>query len=317
MSRTDEAGDAAAALSLPPAGEVEYIAVRTTGAGPFAEDLFFLLFTPTQVLQIPNAAAAPLFDWMKQLPEVDFEAAILASGCTDERLFILWRKSGAPNFGVDAPARLQRRLVERLEARGVADANRIADGVVAAYRQPHRHYHGLRHIHHCLWEFDRLSGMTIDRELVELAIWYHDVVYAPLRGDNETRSVERLRADLGAALPPESLARLSAMILATARDGRPIPDDEAVSTLLDIDLAVLALAPVEFAAYESAVVAEFAAAPRLVFRYQRKRFLKRLLARELFLTEAFHASYEQRARKNLTKLLQASPYRWIPVRAQS
>jgi predicted metal-dependent HD superfamily phosphohydrolase len=304
-------------LDLPPLADVEHLAVRTTADGPFAEDLFFLLFTPTQVVQIPNVAAAPLFDWMKQLPDVDYETAIRAGGCTDERLFILWRKSGAPNFGAEAPARLRERLLRRLNGRGVANAEAIADGVIAAYRQPHRHYHGLRHIQHCLWELDRLSHATLDRELVELALFYHDVVYAPLRRDNEARSVERLRADLGAALPPALLERLASLILATAHDGRPIPDDAEVKTLLDIDLAVLALAPLELAAYESAIVAEFAAAPRLLFRYQRKRFLKQLLRRQIFLTDAFYDRYEARARENLTTLLRTPAYRWIPVGARS
>jgi predicted metal-dependent HD superfamily phosphohydrolase len=307
MSHTDEA--------LPPAAAVEYVAVRTTADGPFAEDLFFLLFTPTRLWQIPHAAAAPLFAWLAQLGDVDFETAIRASGCTDERLFILWRKTGAPNFGGDAPARLRERLGARLTAHGVVDAAAIADGVIAAYQEPHRAYHNLRHIQQCLWELDRLADATLERDVIELAIWYHDVVYAPLGRDNEARSVARMRAELGAALPPARLDRLASLILATARDGRPLPDDAAARTLVDIDLSVLGLAPLEVAAYESAIVAEFADAPRLVFRFKRKRFLQRLLARPLFITDAF-AGYEARARANLEALLRSSPYRWIPTGAR-
>src|SRR5262245_30159376 len=138
-------------LNLPPVGEVDSVVVRTTSSGPYVEDLFFFIFTPTKVWQIPNADAGPVFDWLKQLSDVDWEASIVASGCTEDRLFVLWRKEGAPNFGREAPKRLRARLNERLVAHGVGDAANIADRVIAEYRSPHRHYHDLRHINHCLW----------------------------------------------------------------------------------------------------------------------------------------------------------------------
>ena len=185
--------------------------------------------------------------------------------------------------------------------------------MVAEYQTPHRDYHNLRHINHCLWELDRLSLQRTDRDLIELAIWYHDIVYQPGRGDNEADSVARLKADLGAGLPPAIIDRLSAMILATKHARGSASDDDILRTFLDIDMAVVGLSPLGFTAYETAISAEFATAPRLMFRFLRKRFLKGLLAGDVFLTSSFRERYEVVAKKNIRDLLGTSPYRWIPT----
>ena len=69
-------------------------------------------------------------------------------------------------------------------ARREAELARLA----AAYDAPARHYHNLQHIENLLGRVEVHS--LHDPVVVGLAVWFHDVVYDPLRPDNEAQSAE-------------------------------------------------------------------------------------------------------------------------------
>src|SRR4051794_22476684 len=64
----------------------------------------------------------------------------------------------------------------------------VFDRLVAAYSEPHRHYHNLEHIAEMLRVVDRLSKFAADPDAVRLAVWFHDAVYDPRAKDNEKLS---------------------------------------------------------------------------------------------------------------------------------
>ena len=47
---------------------------------------------------------------------------------------------------------------------------------MAAHSEPQRHYHTLQHIEHLLNRLERVPLQ--DAEVVQLAVWFHDAVYA-------------------------------------------------------------------------------------------------------------------------------------------
>jgi hypothetical protein len=94
-----------------PDGKVEYVAwdnlrevvVLTTGDGPFAEDVFFVLAGQDGTgCVVPHSAAdsSQLLDWLQRLPGFDNAAFIRAMSSTADATFVCWRRS--PGTGVQS-----------------------------------------------------------------------------------------------------------------------------------------------------------------------------------------------------------------------
>ena len=172
-------------------------------------------------------------------------------------------------------------------------------GLLARYREPQRHYHTLQHLQECLAAFDLLRDQAVRPGEIELAIWFHDAVYAPQRRDNEALNAE-LAVDclrqIGAG--DAVVERVRDMILATQH--HDAGDDGDCAILLDVDLAILGAAPTRFAEYEAQIRAEYAHVPDEAYRVGRGRVLAGFLARpRLYRTDLFFERHEQRARRNL------------------
>jgi predicted metal-dependent HD superfamily phosphohydrolase len=74
----------------------------------------------------------------------------------------------------------------RLTAPLVPDATRREaefQRLTAAYQAPTRHYHNLKHLENLLTRLD--AADLQDRAVVELAVWFHDVVCNALNHNNE------------------------------------------------------------------------------------------------------------------------------------
>ena len=167
-----------------------------------------------------------------------------------------------------------------------------------AYSEPQRHYHTAQHIGECLALLDGVAPQLDDAPLVELAIWLHDVVYAPGAIDNEAASARLARAWLQEALPSGRLDRLARWIEGT-RTHEPAPAEPDLQALLDIDLAILAAPAARFAEYERQVRAEYAFVPEPVFAERRRAFLRELAAQPRLYGHPEFAHLEAAARSNL------------------
>lgn len=195
---------------------------------------------------------------------------------------------------------LQRRFDDAARALGATkDTSDVFASIEAAYREPHRGYHDLTHIEHCLRVLDSVS-LRAPAE-VELAIWFHDVIYEPKPGaDNEARSAARARdacAQMG--VRPDAAERVAKMVLASA-DHQVTEDDGDLAAFLDIDLAVLGESPTLFEHFEVGVRREWSWVPDEIYAAKRSEILRGFLAREpIYRTPALRARFETQARANL------------------
>jgi predicted metal-dependent HD superfamily phosphohydrolase len=186
----------------------------------------------------------------------------------------------------------------------------------AAYATPPRAYHDFQHVQEVLRHFAAISagpGWTQPAE-VYLAALYHDAIYEAGRKDNESRSAGLAMAQIAQWLPEVGIdaLRVAELINLTARHGQFAPGDFGDDGLaldtrhfLDCDMAILGAEPAAFDAYDRGIEEEYRGhVPAFLYRLNRKRFLKGLLARErIYLSDWFHHRYDAQARDNLRRML--------------
>lgn len=170
----------------------------------------------------------------------------------------------------------------------------------ARYAEPHRRYHTLEHaaavVRDSAWLAEGLE--ETDRVVLAVAAWTHDVVYDAKPGDDERASAAWAREAL-AGVAAAHAERVEGLILATITHDAP-PDDPLATALLDADLAVLGAPEAQYTAYARGVREEYAKYPDDVWREGRIAVLERMLARELYRSEAARTRWASAAEKNLT-----------------
>ena len=185
-----------------------------------------------------------------------------------------------------------------------AQARAIHGRLCAAYGEAGRHYHALAHIEHCLCEFDGARAAIAAADDVELALWYHDAVYQPGDSDNEGRSAALFAEHSAGQLADTQVARIGALILATTHANAP--QDAQAAWVVDIDLSSFGLPWPAFLHDSHAVRAEMKNLADDDYQNSHGSFLRRLVARpRIYTSEHFHGRYEQRARDNIARLLDA------------
>ena len=80
------------------------------------------------------------------------------------------------------------------------NAAQVFAELCSRYSAPGRHYHTPRHICQCLSQLDGARDEIAHADFVEIALWFHDVIYDPKAKDNEDRSA-RLFLSLATDIP--------------------------------------------------------------------------------------------------------------------
>lgn len=186
----------------------------------------------------------------------------------------------------------------------------------AAYATPVRAYHHIGHVEDVLRHYaDVASGPGWAQPAeIYLAVLYHDAIHHPGAADNEERSAQLAIAHVARFMPDAGVDahRVAALIRLTSQHGRLLPDDLAAdpypddaARFLDCDMAILGAERAVFDAYDRAIAAEYrGTVPAWLFKLNRRRFLKGLLARErIYLSDFFHERLESTARINLRRAI--------------
>ncbi|MBI1968799.1 hypothetical protein HYS49_02715 [Candidatus Woesearchaeota archaeon] len=184
------------------------------------------------------------------------------------------------------------------------EAKQTLQDLQQRYGEPHRHYHTLDHIAHCLKEFGTAQHLAKKPDIVQLALWFHDIVYEPGNPENEINSAEAARA-FGERVGLDALDRLRVyeLIVTTQYVVRPGTDDARL--IWDIDLSSLGLPWEEFAQNSRNIREEFTQVPDELFYAGRKAMLSRFLAwrPRIYCTDFFREKYEQQAEENLERTI--------------
>jgi predicted metal-dependent HD superfamily phosphohydrolase len=162
-----------------------------------------------------------------------------------------------------------------------------------------RRYHTFGHLEACLKEFDAARHLATYPGEVELALWFHDVVYSTRRSDNEARSAELAREIMAIGRAPAiAIERVKAAIMATRHQEEPLTEDATL--VVDVDLSILGQPPDVYEEFERNVRREYWWVPRRRFVAARRAILESFFKRPSIYGHAeFKTRYESAARVNL------------------
>ena len=177
--------------------------------------------------------------------------------------------------------------------------------IAVRYAKRGRYYHTAKHLSQLFLLLEKVEEKLTHPQAVLWAVFYHDIIYNPLRKDNEERSAKYARKVMRQLHIPEATITLTEqLILATQHHIAPpdaLPD---FYYFLDADLAILGAKHEKYDIYAKAIRKEYRLIPDFMYRPGRKRVLEQLLAKpSLFYTPPFFKRFEANARENMLREL--------------
>ena len=161
----------------------------------------------------------------------------------------------------------------------------------------------MNHLFSMCSSWNLFKHKLINPDEIFMAIIYHDIIYSPLKSNNEEKSADYFYKKVAPLLNLESLRVLfiPSAIKATKHDGSNMNIYKSdVEYLLDFDLHVLGTPhKSEYDWYRNGVRKEYKIYPDLLYNKGRKKVLEGFLKRKkIYLTEDWKIN-EKKARKNL------------------
>lgn len=166
-----------------------------------------------------------------------------------------------------------------------------------------RYYHTLQHLHHLMTVLNEVKEEIEDWQTILFSLYYHDVIYNPLRSDNEVKSAELAEKRMKKISTPEvQIKHCKEQIFATKSHGKSADSDTNYFT--DADLSILGHGWEAYSEYCKNIRKEYSIYPDIVYNRGRKKVLKHFLEMErIFKTNFFHDRYEIQAKQNLVNEL--------------
>lgn len=199
-------------------------------------------------------------------------------------------------------------LCERLGATDPDAIDLLFRWIVSLYSGHRRCYHTMAHIEDCLQKLNVVRSLLYKPDIVEMALWLHDIICNTRRKDNEEQSAKFVGPMLSKmGIPQNVIGHVKYFILATKGHKEQISPRD-LNYLLDIDMSILGADPPEFDEYERGISKEYWwLKPVKKFRDGRTAFLNGLVdpkqRKSIFITEWFQAHYESQARENIKRSL--------------
>jgi predicted metal-dependent HD superfamily phosphohydrolase len=172
------------------------------------------------------------------------------------------------------------------------------------YSNKKRHYHTLTHLENLLQQLVAVKTTIKNWDTVLFTLYYHDIIYNPLKTNNEEKSAEftenRMRL---IAAPQPIIENCIGQILATKKHFLSADNDTNIFT--DADLSILGQPWPVYEKYYKQVRKEYALYPNLIYNPGRKKVLQHFLQmQQIFKTDYFFECFEAQAKENIERELQ-------------
>ena len=180
--------------------------------------------------------------------------------------------------------------------------DRLWNDIVNQYTEPSRHYHTLTHLDALANELTNVREAMIDWDLVVFAVAYHDIIYNPLKNDNEEKSADHAAKILYDLLNAQSLEKCRHMIMATKNHA--LDNDADVNYFIDADLSILGTNSRDYEIYTEQIRKEYSIYPYFIYKQGRRKVVKHFIEmNQIYKTAYFFDKYEQQAKINLANEL--------------
>ena len=183
--------------------------------------------------------------------------------------------------------------------------------LMAAWSEPHRHYHDQRHLRECLALWTRWREHSPRAGEVAISLWFHDAIYDPHASRNELNSAAwAARSLVRAGADSDTAQRVHDLVMATQHGATQEKAPAALGSsldarlLIDIDLSILGSPAERFERYDQDVRKEYAWVPGFRYQEARAHVLQSFLDRpRLYHGEHAATLLEAQARINLAAAL--------------
>ncbi|MFX1477540.1 MAG: hypothetical protein ACFFCI_05370 [Promethearchaeota archaeon] len=171
-----------------------------------------------------------------------------------------------------------------------------------SYNLSNRQYHNLDHINLMLYEVKRFKNRIDDYDSVLFAIWFHDIIYDPLKSDNEERSAKYATQVLDKInYEKNRIQKVQELILRT-KDHTIQNSNESydMKIFLDLDLLILGMERIQYIKYAKSVRKEYNFVSEDIYNKERKKILNQYLnSHFIYKTKILRDLYEKQARSNI------------------
>lgn len=168
------------------------------------------------------------------------------------------------------------------------------------YRGTQRYYHNFNHLEAMFKGLFSIQEQIQDIEIIQFAIWFHDIIYNSYKKNNEQKSAEEAVKFLSlSSFPKEKIDKVAVYINATQKHELLVGDSD-LATFLDLDLSILGVGREQYEEYAKKIRKEYQLIPYPIYKKGRRKVLQQFIQREtLFFTPTFQQLYETQARENL------------------
>jgi predicted metal-dependent HD superfamily phosphohydrolase len=176
----------------------------------------------------------------------------------------------------------------------------IFSQVVTVCSCQNRFYHNLSHIQQVLHVLNTLKSLADNLPAIQMAAWFHDVIYDSKSHKNEEKSAEfAITALINLKVPLPTINQVVRLILDTQKHSASLDEIDS-QIFLDVDLSILGAAASEYGVYAQAIRQEYSWLADEDYKMGRKKVLENFLQREtIYFTKMAGQMFELQARENI------------------
>ena len=155
------------------------------------------------------------------------------------------------------------------------------------YSSSRRYYHNLAHLDNLIGRLSPVKNQIEDWQTLILSVAYHDIIYNPLKKDNEEKSAALAYDRLTQLkLPEDQKEKCKQQILSTKM--HEVSDDLDTNFFTDADLSILGADKNSYFKYAEQVRKEYKYFPDFLYKPGRKKVLMEFLKMgSIFKTKLF------------------------------